>query len=513
MALLHSNNYTTSLTSSITDVATTIPVASVAKLPAIGGGDTCYLTLQNGSTIEIVLATSVSSLNITVTRAQQSTSASAFASGSIVSLRPTANSFDRKADGASSSTDNALPRFDGTTGKILQGSSVIVDDSNNITGVVGLTATGNIATSQNILAGYTSTATAAGTTTLTVSSTQNQIFTGSTTQTVTMPVVSTLTLGTMYRITNLSTGIVTVQSSGANSIQAMQANSTLILISNATSGTGASVWHVLDYTAAASGQTGSGSLVRATSPTLVTPALGTPASGTLTNCATSSSWPFVNLIADNGRFDTTGATLTDYSLSGSFQRGNILAAYNSSTSSDLGKYIWNNSTYGGAAGALSAGVDALIIAMGRSGTTARFGVEFRVLTITAGSGTTTSVSFTSGTKYLMTVNGSKPMFSFNKKCTFVCWARAGTNNVGIKTVDALYINGVLQSQSPQYELTPASGWVHLRIIHSASIGYDNEFPKFYATNGTTLDIGCAAIFSGEVDVGIHTAPLIGQGAL
>ena len=36
--------------------------------------------------------------------------------------------------------------------------------------------------------------------------------------------------------------------------------------------------------AAVTGETGSGALVFATSPTLVTPALGTPASGTLTNC-------------------------------------------------------------------------------------------------------------------------------------------------------------------------------------------------------------------------------------
>lgn len=36
---------------------------------------------------------------------------------------------------AGSVTDNALPRFDGTTGEILQGSAVIVDDSNNMSGV------------------------------------------------------------------------------------------------------------------------------------------------------------------------------------------------------------------------------------------------------------------------------------------------------------------------------------------------------------------------------------------
>lgn len=41
-----------------------------------------------------------------------------------------------------SSTDNAVPRFDSTTGKVLQGSSVIIDDSNNVTGVAALTASG-----------------------------------------------------------------------------------------------------------------------------------------------------------------------------------------------------------------------------------------------------------------------------------------------------------------------------------------------------------------------------------
>lgn len=34
--------------------------------------------------------------------------------------------------GPASSTDNTLPRFDGTTGKVLQGSGVVVDDSNNV---------------------------------------------------------------------------------------------------------------------------------------------------------------------------------------------------------------------------------------------------------------------------------------------------------------------------------------------------------------------------------------------
>lgn len=142
-------------------------------------------------------------------------------------------------------------------------------------------------TADNFIAGYSTTATAAGTTTLTVASNNTQVFTGSTTQTVVLPVVSTLVLGTAYKIVNLSSGVVTVQSSGANTIQAMQANSTLILVSNATTGTGTSVWYVVEYTSAASGQTGSGSLVRATSPTFTTPVLGAASATSLSFSSTS----------------------------------------------------------------------------------------------------------------------------------------------------------------------------------------------------------------------------------
>lgn len=46
--------------------------------------------------------------------------------------------------GPASSTDNAVVRFNGATGKAVQNSGVIVDDSNNVTGVVALTTTGQV---------------------------------------------------------------------------------------------------------------------------------------------------------------------------------------------------------------------------------------------------------------------------------------------------------------------------------------------------------------------------------
>ena len=45
--------------------------------------------------------------------------------------------------GPGSSTDNAVARWDGVTGTLLNNSGVIIDDSNNVSGIVNLTTTGN----------------------------------------------------------------------------------------------------------------------------------------------------------------------------------------------------------------------------------------------------------------------------------------------------------------------------------------------------------------------------------
>lgn len=55
---------------------------------------------------------------------------------------------DGKVGGSTGSTDNAIPRADGTAGKTLQSSGVVVDDSNNLSGVVAISSTG-VLTVQN----------------------------------------------------------------------------------------------------------------------------------------------------------------------------------------------------------------------------------------------------------------------------------------------------------------------------------------------------------------------------
>ncbi len=117
MTRIHANNFITSLNGSISSGATEIILTSVTGFPSIGGGVTCNVTLANGADIEIVTATARSSFTLTVTRAAEGTVAKAFASGSTVSIRPTADSVDRKAD-------LAAPAF---TGAVTSASDITVN--------------------------------------------------------------------------------------------------------------------------------------------------------------------------------------------------------------------------------------------------------------------------------------------------------------------------------------------------------------------------------------------------
>jgi hypothetical protein len=90
MGVKFSNNAATVLSASITDVATSFDVDDVSEFPAVGGADYMYLTLANVTTIEVVKVTAVSGTTLTVTRAQDGTSASAFNLGDACELRVTA---------------------------------------------------------------------------------------------------------------------------------------------------------------------------------------------------------------------------------------------------------------------------------------------------------------------------------------------------------------------------------------------------------------------------------------
>jgi hypothetical protein len=60
-----------------------------------------------------------------------------------------------KVAGPATSTDNALVRFDLATGKLVQNSGAILDDSNNLSGIGAFTTTGQINAGTNVIASAT----------------------------------------------------------------------------------------------------------------------------------------------------------------------------------------------------------------------------------------------------------------------------------------------------------------------------------------------------------------------
>lgn len=102
MGLLFKNNAETTLSSGINNSVTTVPVTSAAVFPTPTANDVFFATIDDGSNIEVVKVTGISSNDLTVVRAQDNTSAAAFGSGAKIELRLTAKVLET---GTSSLTD------------------------------------------------------------------------------------------------------------------------------------------------------------------------------------------------------------------------------------------------------------------------------------------------------------------------------------------------------------------------------------------------------------------------
>ena len=78
MGLLFKNNAETTLSGGINNSVTTISVASAAVFPTPDANNVFFATIDDGTNIETVKVTAISSNDLTVVRAQDNTSASAF---------------------------------------------------------------------------------------------------------------------------------------------------------------------------------------------------------------------------------------------------------------------------------------------------------------------------------------------------------------------------------------------------------------------------------------------------
>lgn len=89
------NNYSATLSAGIDSSTTSIPVVDGAPVAtALATHDYVALTLDDGTSIEIVHATASASNVLTVQRGQEGTSGTAFVSGTTIEVRATADSFN-----------------------------------------------------------------------------------------------------------------------------------------------------------------------------------------------------------------------------------------------------------------------------------------------------------------------------------------------------------------------------------------------------------------------------------
>lgn len=96
MARVHFNNFRTTLNGSMTDVTTSMTLAS--SIPSLSG-NTVNLTIYGGGVYEIVtISSNTGAPTYTVTRAQEGTTAVAWPDGSKVECRVTRDSIDTKQD-------------------------------------------------------------------------------------------------------------------------------------------------------------------------------------------------------------------------------------------------------------------------------------------------------------------------------------------------------------------------------------------------------------------------------
>lgn len=274
MSRIHANNFGTTINGAITNVATSVVLTSVTGFPTIGGGVTCNLTLQDGSDIEIITATARSGNTLTITRGSEGTAGIAWDDGTSISLRPTADSVDRKEDLISA--------------RALTSATVATDDKVLIQDTSGSDALKTV-TAQSIAdlagAGYTDEEAqdAVGAmvdTTLVYTDATPLLSRAALTGDVTASEGSNTTVIATPASATVATDdkVLIKDTSASDATKYVTAQSIRDLVPGSGTITSAQLATAL------TDETGSGASVFATSPTLVTPVLGTPSSGTLTSC-------------------------------------------------------------------------------------------------------------------------------------------------------------------------------------------------------------------------------------
>ena len=207
--------------------------------------------------------------------------------------------------GPASATDDAIARFDGTTGKIIQNSAVTIADTTGNMAGVGTLGVGAITTTGALTYGGV---------TLSNSVTGTGSMVLSTSPTLVSPALGTPTALVGTNITGTAAGLTAGNvTTNANLTGAITSTGNATVLGSFSSA---------NLAGALTDETGTGSAVFAISPTLVTPALGTPSSGVVTNLTGTAS---ININGTVGATTPNTGAFTTLSSTGNTTLGDATA--------------------------------------------------------------------------------------------------------------------------------------------------------------------------------------------
>ncbi len=211
--------------------------------------------------------------------------------------------------------------------------------------------------------------------------------------------------------------------------------------------------------------------------------------------------PF-NLLKDAGRF--AGSPEPQSAISAGFTAPAYFGTVNGSSFAAGPKFIFDNATYGGAQPALDVDVDALVTRLKDVANTSwrRYGVEFYLLQVTAGSGTAMPLTVGAATYYLCMTNTNAPVPA-QMTVGFHLLVKSGTVALFYGSSEStLHLDGT--PFTSHQLLVPADGWRQVtRLVNRNPrqfVGYNNTLKRLYASPGTVFYLAAPFFTPGHVPI-------------
>ena len=129
MSVKFANNASTALDGALTNSATSFDVVDASVFPAIASPDFCFLTIVEGSNLEIIKVTDITGNTLTATRGQDGTSGVAFSSGARIDLRMTKAMLDELHGSVAVSANDTSPGR--LLDKLTEGAGITLTENND----------------------------------------------------------------------------------------------------------------------------------------------------------------------------------------------------------------------------------------------------------------------------------------------------------------------------------------------------------------------------------------------